>query len=97
MELPALNAEHGLRGVLNHCSSCLPQIVTMPEYIQKRYGGQRIRMYLSVLSLLMSVFTKISVSRPRLSFQPVLPGNLRCGRPSDRPDIFSPISALFNS
>lgn len=39
-----------------------PQIVTMPEYIQKRYGGQRMRMYLSVLSLLLSVFTKISVS-----------------------------------
>lgn len=39
-----------------------PQIVTMPEYIQKRYGGQRIRTYLSVLSLLLSVFTKISVS-----------------------------------
>nr|KAF6458909.1 solute carrier family 5 member 10 [Rousettus aegyptiacus] len=37
------------------------EIVTMPEYIQKRYGGQRIRMYLSVLSLLMSVFTKISI------------------------------------
>uniref|UniRef100_A0A673VNK1 Sodium/mannose cotransporter SLC5A10 n=1 Tax=Suricata suricatta TaxID=37032 RepID=A0A673VNK1_SURSU len=36
-------------------------IVTMPEYIQKRYGGQRIRMYLSVLSLLLSVFTKISI------------------------------------
>ncbi|XP_006908490.1 sodium/glucose cotransporter 5 isoform X3 [Pteropus alecto] len=37
------------------------EIVTMPEYIEKRYGGQRIRMYLSVLSLLMSVFTKISI------------------------------------
>ncbi|XP_057391672.1 sodium/mannose cotransporter SLC5A10 isoform X2 [Balaenoptera acutorostrata] len=37
------------------------EIVTMPEYIQKRYGGQRIRMYLSVLSLLLSVFTKISM------------------------------------
>ncbi|EAW50439.1 solute carrier family 5 (sodium/glucose cotransporter), member 10, isoform CRA_a [Homo sapiens] len=36
------------------------EIVTLPEYIQKRYGGQRIRMYLSVLSLLLSVFTKIS-------------------------------------
>lgn len=34
----------------------------MPEYIQKRYGGQRIRTYLSVLSLMLSVFTKISVS-----------------------------------
>uniref|UniRef100_A0A5F9C9D9 Sodium/mannose cotransporter SLC5A10 n=1 Tax=Oryctolagus cuniculus TaxID=9986 RepID=A0A5F9C9D9_RABIT len=38
-----------------------PQIVTLPEYIQKRFGGQRIRMYLSVLSLLLSVFTKISL------------------------------------
>ncbi|KAM9254240.1 sodium/mannose cotransporter SLC5A10 isoform 3-T3 [Dugong dugon] len=37
------------------------EIVTMPEYIQKRYGGQRICMYLSVLSLLLSVFTKISI------------------------------------
>uniref|UniRef100_A0A8C6G306 Sodium/mannose cotransporter SLC5A10 n=1 Tax=Moschus moschiferus TaxID=68415 RepID=A0A8C6G306_MOSMO len=37
------------------------EIVTMPEYMQKRYGGQRIRMYLSVLSLLLSVFTKISI------------------------------------
>uniref|UniRef100_A0A2K6LGK2 Sodium/mannose cotransporter SLC5A10 n=2 Tax=Rhinopithecus TaxID=542827 RepID=A0A2K6LGK2_RHIBE len=37
------------------------EIVTLPEYIQKRYGGQRIRMYLSVLSLLLSVFTKISL------------------------------------
>ncbi|XP_057570019.1 sodium/mannose cotransporter SLC5A10 isoform X3 [Hippopotamus amphibius kiboko] len=36
-------------------------VVTVPEYIQKRYGGQRIRMYLSVLSLLLSVFTKISI------------------------------------
>eukprot|EP00073_Rattus_norvegicus_P050386 XP_017452763.1 PREDICTED: sodium/glucose cotransporter 5 isoform X1 [Rattus norvegicus] len=37
------------------------EIVTLPEYIQKRFGGQRIRMYLSVLSLLLSVFTKISI------------------------------------
>ncbi|XP_054314409.1 sodium/mannose cotransporter SLC5A10 isoform X3 [Pongo pygmaeus] len=37
------------------------EIVTLPEYIQKRYGGQRIRIYLSVLSLLLSVFTKISL------------------------------------
>uniref|UniRef100_A0A8C4WK77 Sodium/mannose cotransporter SLC5A10 n=1 Tax=Gopherus evgoodei TaxID=1825980 RepID=A0A8C4WK77_9SAUR len=35
-------------------------IVTMPEYLQKRFGGERIRMYLSALSLLLSVFTKIS-------------------------------------
>ncbi|OPJ87410.1 hypothetical protein AV530_000894 [Patagioenas fasciata monilis] len=36
------------------------QIVTMPEYLQRRFGGERIRMYLSALSLLLSIFTKIS-------------------------------------
>ncbi|XP_041826380.1 sodium/glucose cotransporter 1-like isoform X2 [Melanotaenia boesemani] len=35
-------------------------IVTMPEYLKKRFGGQRIRIYLSVLSLILYVFTKIS-------------------------------------
>ncbi|NXY18981.1 SC5AA protein, partial [Atrichornis clamosus] len=35
-------------------------IVTMPEYLQRRFGGQRIQMYLSSLSLLLSIFTKIS-------------------------------------
>ncbi|XP_042293295.1 sodium/glucose cotransporter 5 [Sceloporus undulatus] len=35
-------------------------ILTMPEYLQKRFGGERIRIYLSSLSLLLSVFTKIS-------------------------------------
>uniref|UniRef100_A0A668TXY0 Sodium/glucose cotransporter 1 n=1 Tax=Oreochromis aureus TaxID=47969 RepID=A0A668TXY0_OREAU len=35
-------------------------IITMPEYLKKRFGGQRIRIYLSLLSLLLYVFTKIS-------------------------------------
>ncbi|XP_051777027.1 sodium/glucose cotransporter 1 isoform X3 [Erpetoichthys calabaricus] len=35
-------------------------VVTMPEYLKKRFGGQRIRIYLSVLSLMLYVFTKIS-------------------------------------
>ncbi|KAG8433268.1 hypothetical protein GDO86_017524 [Hymenochirus boettgeri] len=35
-------------------------IITMPEYLQRRFGGERIQMYLSALSLLLSVFTKIS-------------------------------------
>uniref|UniRef100_A0A8C2GCP7 Sodium/glucose cotransporter 1 n=1 Tax=Cyprinus carpio TaxID=7962 RepID=A0A8C2GCP7_CYPCA len=40
---------------------CLTEsIVTMPEYLKKRFGGQRIRIYLSVLSLFLYVFTKIS-------------------------------------
>ena len=37
----------------------------MPEYVRKRFGGQRIRVYLAVLALLLSVFTKISVSHCR--------------------------------
>ncbi|XP_022072014.2 sodium/glucose cotransporter 1 [Acanthochromis polyacanthus] len=32
----------------------------MPEYLKKRFGGQRIRIYLSVLSLFLYIFTKIS-------------------------------------
>lgn len=35
-------------------------VFTMPEYLRKRFGGQRIRVYLSVLALLLYVFTKIS-------------------------------------
>jgi len=35
-------------------------VFTMPEYILKRFGGQRIRIYLSVLALLLSIFTKIA-------------------------------------
>ena len=34
----------------------------MPEYLRKRFGGQRIRIYLAVLALILYVFTKISVS-----------------------------------
>ncbi|KAM4025103.1 sodium/glucose cotransporter 2 isoform 2-T2 [Anomaloglossus baeobatrachus] len=36
-------------------------VVTMPEYLKKRFGGERIQLYLSVLSLAMYIFTKISV------------------------------------
>ncbi|XP_066055592.1 sodium/glucose cotransporter 1 isoform X1 [Chamaea fasciata] len=35
-------------------------VVTMPEYLRKRFGGKRIQIYLSVLSLVIYVFTKIS-------------------------------------
>ncbi|XP_034386735.1 sodium/glucose cotransporter 4 isoform X2 [Cyclopterus lumpus] len=35
-------------------------VVTMPEYLAKRFGGQRIRIYMSVLSLILYIFTKIS-------------------------------------
>ncbi|XP_064459974.1 sodium/mannose cotransporter SLC5A10-like [Ornithodoros turicata] len=35
-------------------------VFTMPEYLRKRFGGQRIRIYLAVLALLLYIFTKIS-------------------------------------
>ena len=33
---------------------------TMPEFLKKRFGGQRIRVLVSILALLLYVFTKIS-------------------------------------
>nr|XP_008008782.2 sodium/glucose cotransporter 5 [Chlorocebus sabaeus] len=72
------------------------EIVTLPEYIQKRYGGQRIRMYLSVLSLLLSVFTKISVSFPPLPAG-IAWKHPQSVSPSSGPAVFSFISALFHS
>ena len=39
-------------------------VFTMPEYLRARFGGQRIRVFLSVLALLLYVFTKISVGPP---------------------------------
>lgn len=40
------------------------RVVTLPEYLGKRFGGQRIRIYVSVLSLILYVFTKLSVRPP---------------------------------
>lgn len=37
------------------------EVYTMPEYLKMRYGGERIRIYLTCLALLLSIFTKISV------------------------------------
>lgn len=33
----------------------------MPEYMKKRFGGKRIRIYLAIIALLLSIFTKIAV------------------------------------
>lgn len=38
------------------------RVCTLPEYMSKRFGGQRIRIYLSVLSLFLYIFTKVSVN-----------------------------------
>ncbi|XP_011781620.1 PREDICTED: sodium/glucose cotransporter 4 isoform X3 [Colobus angolensis palliatus] len=35
-------------------------VVTMPQYLKKRFGGQRIQVYMSILSLILYIFTKIS-------------------------------------
>eukprot|EP00795_Rhopilema_esculentum_P004351 gene4351-20571_t len=37
-------------------------VCTLPEYIHKRFGGHRIRVFLAMLSLLLYIFTKISVN-----------------------------------
>jgi len=37
------------------------QVTTLPEYMMKRFGGTRIRVYLAALSLILYIFTKISV------------------------------------
>eukprot|EP00048_Salpingoeca_helianthica_P003434 m.67271 g.67271 ORF g.67271 m.67271 type:complete len:668 (+) comp12700_c0_seq1:42-2045(+) len=37
-------------------------VFTMPEYMQKRFGGQRIRLAISLVSLGLYVFTKVSAS-----------------------------------
>ncbi|XP_069745085.1 sodium/myo-inositol cotransporter-like [Narcine bancroftii] len=36
-------------------------VYTMPQYLSKRYGGNRIKIYFALLSLLLYVFTKLSV------------------------------------
>ncbi|NXX81100.1 SC5AB protein, partial [Urocolius indicus] len=36
-------------------------VTTMPEYLQKRFGGKRIRIFLAILYLFIYIFTKISV------------------------------------
>lgn len=37
-------------------------ISTMPEYLEKRFGGNRLRIYLAVLTLILYCLTKISVN-----------------------------------
>ena len=37
-------------------------VATLPEYMNKRFGGHRIRIYLSLLSLTLYILTKISVN-----------------------------------
>ncbi|KAL3999480.1 hypothetical protein ACER0C_007251 [Sarotherodon galilaeus] len=36
-------------------------VYTMPEYLSKRYGGNRLKVYFAALSLVLYIFTKLSV------------------------------------
>lgn len=36
-------------------------VYTMPEYLSKRYGGNRLKVYFAALSVLLYIFTKLSV------------------------------------
>lgn len=53
----------------------------MPEYLQKRFGGQRIQIYMSVLSLIIYIFTKISVC---IQVSPALVSRAGMGHPATR-------------
>ena len=37
-------------------------VYTMPQYMTRRFGGQRVRVTLAVLTIMLYIFTKISVS-----------------------------------
>lgn len=37
------------------------QVKTMPEYLQRRFGGRRTQIFIAILSLFIYIFTKISV------------------------------------
>ena len=37
------------------------QVSTVPEYLQKRYGGQRLRVATSIVSMILYVLTRIAV------------------------------------
>jgi solute carrier family 5 (sodium/myo-inositol cotransporter), member 3 len=38
------------------------QLYTVPEYLEKRFGGERLRSYLAILSILLYILTKCSVN-----------------------------------
>lgn len=53
---------------VNPCWYLFLQVMTMPEYLRKRFGGKRLQIYLSVLSLFICVALRISVSSVILAF-----------------------------
>lgn len=53
--------EANAQGHLGATSVFNPQVTTMPEYLRRRFGGNRISITLAVLYLFIYIFTKISV------------------------------------
>ena len=43
-------------------------VFTLPEYMYKRFGGSRIRIYLAIMSLMLYVFTKVGLLRLHVFF-----------------------------
>ena len=43
-------------------ASVLFQVYTLPEYLKKRFGGQRLRVYLSIFAIVLYIITKLAVS-----------------------------------
>lgn len=39
-------------------------VYTLPEYMERRFGGKRIRIYLSILSLFLHIVSRLAVASP---------------------------------
>ena len=66
----------------------------MPEYLYKRFGGQRIRIYITVLTFINHVFIKIAVCATRLPLVDINSSeNLCTNRRLAQPDLYS--GAIF--
>ena len=71
------------------CIKCsLSQVYTLPEYMERRFGGKRIRIYLSILSLFLHIVTRVAVSSSNL----VISHSLMCYFPFI---TFSPFRRYF--
>jgi len=79
-------------------------VYTMPEYMSKRFGGRRLRAYLTIVSLLLYVFTKVSVtlyaggkSSPRFPPFPLWGRSTTISLPPTRPTLACGMSLSYSS
>lgn len=72
----------------------LLQVTTMPEYLQKRFGGRRTQLFIAVLSLFIYIFTKISVwNKSTLIFTIIL--NICCIQIKCIRNVLVPVTKRF--